>query len=148
MSEIERLKKKLNRGQITRREFLSRMSAISAAAVLPAPEETEKEAANIIAINNTAKGAGMKAEKAAAVTGSEMDNVLHLAPILRFWLFCLSPKYSLSFPSEKLANAVIFEFLVLTPISSAFSYSLFARLLSPIFLFLLASLSKLFKLEI
>jgi len=36
MSEIERLKKKLNRGQITRREFLSRMSAISATAVLPA----------------------------------------------------------------------------------------------------------------
>ena len=36
MSEIERMKKKLDRGQITRREFLSRMSAIGATAVLPA----------------------------------------------------------------------------------------------------------------
>ena len=36
MSEIERLKKKLNGGQITRREFLSRMSAIGASAVVPA----------------------------------------------------------------------------------------------------------------
>ena len=36
MSEIERMKKKLDRGQITRREFLSRMSAIGATAALPA----------------------------------------------------------------------------------------------------------------
>ena len=35
MSEIERIKKKLDRGQITRREFLSRMSAICATAMVP-----------------------------------------------------------------------------------------------------------------
>ena len=36
MSELERIKKKLDSGQITRREFLSRMSAIGATAMVPA----------------------------------------------------------------------------------------------------------------
>ena len=35
MNEVERLKRKLDRGQITRREFLSRVSAIGAVAAVP-----------------------------------------------------------------------------------------------------------------